>query len=267
MLRFADHTTDIGDILQSVVEDGEVRVSLGKYAGQNETSLGVSSDAPVWQQTGFASRPADPDERGSAMAVYVLDGDQKRVVATRDNRNINLIAELLPGESIVFGQNGNFLRLHQDGRISMFTTEGNDPTGDGASVSATLDPEDGGSWTVNIKHGKLVFDKLGFRVVHSGGGRLSLGGMGAPAPFNQLSSYCQIQAGMINLNGLCSLGTTAGAANDAAIQATVTFTNALVAAIATISTASPGATAMTSGPFLAALAAYLTAVQNLGKFS
>lgn len=82
MVRFADHLTSVADVLLSTTDDGEIRVNLG----DTTTGEGLDSEVPVWGVDGFVSVPNEPDDDGAAQAFFIVDGHERRVVATRDNR-------------------------------------------------------------------------------------------------------------------------------------------------------------------------------------
>lgn len=95
MPRFADHLVSTADILLSKVVDGEVRVNLGDLAGDAE---GVGSDVAMWGLPGFYSVPDLPDAAtGAAQALYLVDGQAKRVIAARDNRQAPKAGTAPPG--------------------------------------------------------------------------------------------------------------------------------------------------------------------------
>lgn len=99
--RFVDQSTSVADILASSVTDGEIRVNLG-YLNEGK---GIGADSPYWGVDGFFSRPNDPNpdapDGGAAMAFYIVDGDTKRIVATRDNRFSSVSAALLQGDRAI----------------------------------------------------------------------------------------------------------------------------------------------------------------------
>jgi len=95
---WADHLTGVADILASTSDGGEVLVNLG----DTRDNSGIAAEAPMWGVDGFVSRPNDPDEAGACEALYVVDGDEKRVVATRDMRFAEQVGTLQPGDRAIF---------------------------------------------------------------------------------------------------------------------------------------------------------------------
>src|SRR3990167_5975490 len=95
---WADHLTGVADILASTSDGGEVLVNLGDIRDNS----GIAAEAPMWGVDGFVSRPNDPDEAGACEALYVVDGDEKRVLATRDMRFSEQVGTLQPGDRAIF---------------------------------------------------------------------------------------------------------------------------------------------------------------------
>ena len=89
----------VSGILSSTVDDGEVRMQLGD---PSDPSGGFDADAPVWAVDGFISRPNPPDDDGQcALAYSVYQGNQNYVVSTKDNRYVDAVGELEPGDRAV----------------------------------------------------------------------------------------------------------------------------------------------------------------------
>lgn len=85
------------DILATEAKTGEIRVNLG----DSITGEGFDHNVPLWGTDGFVSRPADPDDKGAAQALYFADGNQKRVLATRDQRWSDKAGNLEPGDRAI----------------------------------------------------------------------------------------------------------------------------------------------------------------------
>lgn len=252
----------ISDILATDSDDesSETRANLG-FADGTSQAQGVGSNTPVWSQFGFTSRVADPDENGAAMALSVQLGDQHRVFATRDMRSHGKLPQLKPGESMQFGAAGQFVRCHQDGSLSLYTTD--DGTPNGRSIHLHMSPTDG--FEMACPWGRFTMGPMGIHLVHYAGGRLDIGALaGLPGILSALDSYATLTASMANVSGnIVSLGSDGGAANALAVQGLLTFLAALMSAIGTITISTPGATAM--APMAAALTTLTTALQGLGK--
>lgn len=117
MPRFADHLTQVADILASETIDGEVRVNLGDAI----TGKGWGASSPVWGIAGFVSRPNDADADGCAMAMYVVDGNAKRVYATRDNRYADKVGEMQPGDCFIISRgSARFMLKAEEDSITIY---------------------------------------------------------------------------------------------------------------------------------------------------
>lgn len=263
MIPWADHLTGISDILLSEIVEGEVRYNLGYFAGENTTSQGVGASSPVWPQFGFVSRPADPDEDGAAMALWIQDGDQKRVISTRDNRHTDRLPDVQPGETAVYAVPGNFVRCQIDGAITAMTTDDN--TTDGNAIYWKMSPTRG--FEFSSPWARIMAGPYGISLVHSSGARLDLGSLGGlPPPFDLLSSSATITAASISLMaGAISQGNpfTPGLANEIAVTALKTWVSAVSLAF-THATPASGMTA-DNATIQSALTALLLVIDNLGK--
>jgi len=98
MTAFADHLTDIADIVRSDVTDaGEVRANIG----DSITGTGYGAQTPMWTPDGYIARPNDPDANGAARALYVVDGSAKRIVGVRDSRYASKVGAMEPGDRAI----------------------------------------------------------------------------------------------------------------------------------------------------------------------
>lgn len=146
---------------------------------------------------GFASRPVDKDADGACGAYYAVDGAQGFAWLANDGRIQSKLPEMLPGESFQYGVTGCFVRCHQDGRISLFTTD--DATIDGRTVALTVGPT---GLVFNAPWGNLKFDDTGFHVLTSSGARIDMGACGGlPAPLSALASYATMSAALVHIEG------------------------------------------------------------------
>jgi hypothetical protein len=263
MTKFADHTTFIADILSTSVVNGEIRAKLGYWDGTTAESLGISQQSPVWSSFGFDSRAADPTLNGACMASCTPDGDEVRVHNTRDLRMSGKLPDLQPGEARAYGYAGNFTRWSANGEIASCTSD--DGTPQGRSIYERLSPEDG--WEVVTPWGRAGIGPYGAYIQHAGGAKLILGSIGGlDPPLDTLSSFATLIGGMVRLKGgAVSLGSDGGVANETAVLLMITILSKLVKAISLITSATPGATAL-SDPSVALPAndvAFITAFQTL----
>lgn len=190
-------------------DSGELRYKLAE-----NDNTGVLSDATCWGIDGFYSRPSDPDERGACQALLAYEGNNRRVIATKDNRITGKYAELEPGDrAVVTDGNARFLLRKADDSLSWVTSEDG-----GDTVLMQLTPT---AWTlmmpgaigamIQMKHdrivmsvnqgGSLIIDKAG---VHIGGpltecntGLVTLGMLAPSTPLVQgVNSVCMGPTGM-----------------------------------------------------------------------
>lgn len=139
---------DTADILGSDTEDGEVRLELGDVV----TGVGVATDTSVWTMDGFFSRPNDPDGDECARALYLVDGDEKIVVATQDNRYSSKVGELEPGDRAIVGKGEQRIFLKETGQqVVLYTV--NQPAD--LSMQVMLD---GANGMLQLSNGNAVLE-------------------------------------------------------------------------------------------------------------
>ncbi len=97
MKRWASDTTETADILDTSVDSGEVRCSLGYADGE----VGIGSEVPIYGIGTILARPADATNGEAAMAIYTQSGNQKHVFAWRDNRYSEKAGSLSPGDTAI----------------------------------------------------------------------------------------------------------------------------------------------------------------------
>lgn len=213
---------------------------------------------------GFAARPADPDPDGtSCQVLYAFDNSESYAWLANDPRVQSKLPPIKPGETFVYGSTGAFLRMGNDGVISLFTTD--DTTIHGRSVFQQIGPT---GFTFVFPFGKMTFDATGFHVLHNSGARLDLGAIAAPAPLNALSSYATLSAAMVHVEGSAvHVGTATGVPQPGAMATAVL---ALATAVQGVLTAlgvpgaficaSPSSAAVPGPGLLSAIAAAETAL-------
>jgi hypothetical protein len=106
----------VADVLATSVEDGEVRANIGF----SETGKGIGAGEPCWWGAdGFVSRPNDPDDDGACMAWFLQDGNDKRILAYRDNRYSSKVGQLEPGDRGIVsrGEARFFLKAARDALV------------------------------------------------------------------------------------------------------------------------------------------------------
>jgi hypothetical protein len=185
---------------------------------------------------GVLTRPSDPEvdgdgnpvEGGGTLALIGRDGTDTFIIPLGDPRDLAKLPTAKKGERVLYGPAANFVRCHDDGRVTMFTST--DGTLDGKSVFAQVAPD---GFTFFAPWGKLTFDNNGFHMVHSSGARMDAGAIGGlPAPLDALGSYIKLAGAMAQIEAsTVALGAASGTP-DAAAKSTP-----LLAALTAIGTA------------------------------
>jgi len=125
MVAWADYTTGIADIVGSFQDDGEVRVNLGNAAD----GVGFASEEPMYGPDGFIGMPNEPSDDGACQAIYLVDGDRKRVVGTRDNRWLDKVGALKPGDRAIITDSPARILLKRDGdKVVLYTETSSEKT-------------------------------------------------------------------------------------------------------------------------------------------
>jgi hypothetical protein len=130
---FADYLTEPADILSARPVDGDVRINVGDVASDGE---GWSADVAMWGVPGFISIPDPPDADGAAQALLLVDGQEKRSIAARDNRIASKIGEGKAGDRfIVCRRDARVLVKAEENAVNIYTVNEED---DDASMMLDL---------------------------------------------------------------------------------------------------------------------------------
>ncbi len=126
-----------------------------------------------------------------------------------------------PGEPILYGPVGQFLRMKLSGDIAALTTD--DATPEGRSIYWRLSPDKG--FEVVTPWGRITCGPEGIHLVHSSGARLDLMAVsGLVSPLDALGSSAGLSADTVSVEGTAvSLGTDAGATNATAVGVLLTW--------------------------------------------
>lgn len=141
----------------------------------------------------------------------------------------------VPDDARFYAESTNFVRLKEDGSISLFTTADNTPNGQ--SVFFQVRPD---GFVMKAPWGKFTFDKYGCHMLHVSGARFDFGAIGGlPAPLDSLGSYAKIGAAIVDLEGAAiSSGTATGAADNVALATpTLAVLNAITVYITALNVA------------------------------
>jgi hypothetical protein len=223
---------------------------------------------------GTISRPRDPDVDATGAnplgctIMYGWEGDRGHAWFLDDPR----VAALLPLKV----EPGGYMNYshRDDGQLSILRLRGTDgtfvvyaPGKDGKTQGSyiMLDPVNG--LDISTPWGRFMMGPSGVVLRDISGARLELGTIGGlPPPLDALASRAKLSAATVAVNGSAvSLGTDGGATSQLAIEALITCIRAFAAQVATITTATPGATAMAEPAFVTLLAALDVALAPIGK--
>lgn len=255
--------------------------------------LGIQVDGYGEEQAGLASymaqgacgelaRCMDPELgpngqplQGKACEVmYAHEGSRGHAWCLNDPRTLTKLPQMHKGEKIVFAPNliAQFIRFHDTGAISLYTTD--DGTVNGKTIKRSLSPDPLQGIVDYSPWGFTKLNVTGYHVQTSGGARFDGGGMSAPGLPSSLGSYWNFQAGtfaaqasvvqlgptpeaqdaVVKLKGALAMIALQQAALDAISTALLSFVPgpsavmpgapAAAAAIAACSSGTPGATVL-----------------------
>lgn len=200
------YTFDMGHVLYSEVseEDGyhENQVSM--------TGGGGTSTGAVHFPYGVFARAPDPDKAGEEVdpagattALYWHDSNDLHMMPLEDSRAVDKLPLLKKGETIVYAQAGQFIRLHESGTISFATsTKGGALEGE----PVTFQIKSTGLY-FTAPWGRLIFDRTGFHVVTTAGARIDLSPMTGVPLLEQVGTAAIIKAGTVLIDSpLASIG-------------------------------------------------------------
>jgi len=169
--------------------------------------------------------------------------------------NPRLLPNVKEGDFVIYGQSGQFFRLHANGAVSLVATD--DATDTGRTIYLRVGKnglESQSPWM------RLTAGKLGFNGLHTpSSSRLTFGSFGGlPPPLDALGSNVTIRADSVCIDAAAvSIGATSGLVNETAVTALITLLGTLAAAI--------DAAAMTPGVNTAIVTAAAAALANIGK--
>lgn len=190
--RFTSSLIDHADIVTSTVVDGDVRFNLGDAT----KGTGVDADSPFFGIDGFVSMPNDADGDGAADCFYVIEGNQKIALGTRDRRYLTRLGALKPGDRFMYSKGAARHGIKNADDLAFLYTE---RQSDGMSMLASL----------NGKTGEIILS-VGLTRVQIEEKRIELSINGGPAILidgTGLTSLISLRADRIQINGgLVTLG-------------------------------------------------------------
>ena len=119
MPRNADYLTDISDVLGSQVSSGEVYVTIGDSIDGD----GWGANAAMWGPDGYIAVPNAASQGAACRALYLVDGNMKRVFACRDNRIASKAGALAPGDRAIVTDGAPRIRIVKQSEVVELYTE------------------------------------------------------------------------------------------------------------------------------------------------
>jgi len=147
-VTYPQDTLQVYDILASDrdADTGEIRVNIG----DSLTAEGETIGSSYWAADGFFGRPNDPTDEGACQALYHVEGNQQRVIGTKDNRFTSAYSEMEEGDrAIVTDGSPKFFLKKATQQVALYTENGGDNTKpmiidlNGADGIITLSVSDG----------------------------------------------------------------------------------------------------------------------------
>jgi hypothetical protein len=126
-MAYAQDVLQEYDILASDrdADTGEIRVNIGDSLTEEGETIGSS----MWAADGFFGRPNDPSAEGACRALYHVEGNQQRVIATKDNRFVGAYFDLEEGDrAIVTDGSPKFFIKKATQQVALYTENGGDST-------------------------------------------------------------------------------------------------------------------------------------------
>lgn len=256
----------------STDEDGFTSLTHDDDGEQGGAPVPIQHWHGIWsvplEPTSVDPNSLEPDPTQSAASLTAYEGALRHCFPLSSPAVIKNLPIGVKGETIVHNSFGAFSRYHKDGSISHSTTS----TGGGADGQTVADRTTPTMHTRFGPWGRETFDATGYRIKHTGGARFALGYAGGLFP--GLSSYARIEAHMFEVNAAAiALGPKGSICQSVAqviplvelLQSVMLAVEAVFAAAATITTATPGPSVMpAAAPAIADAQALLaTALEDL----
>lgn len=202
----AYNVIDVGvDVLTTEMADNG---TIGAQTGSAIDKSVSSNDCEIWGPIGYCARPSKPIAgKNACQAVSIAGADRDALIAFRDLRSQEVYGNLSPGDVCIYsaGADGSGqakLNLRGDGAAVLSTTDDNTDAGSPQYLKIDKD-----KFEIRHKYGRITLDAQGLSIRLPNGAGILLGGVtpefGAAVG---LSTFCNINAQTINLNGICNLG-------------------------------------------------------------
>lgn len=245
-----DALLDFGvDILSTTLDKATGRILA--YLGDVKAKRSESDAAQFMQHVGMATRPrkAEPG-KGAAQCVRICRSNGDVVIASSDSRTQEMYGQLDDGESAFFASDGQARALFKkDGSVNLYTRAGN--TAGGAGMVIQLDAAGNTARVLNGAGIGAVFDGTSATITAGDGAAITANADGTMHVVG--TGAVQIDGGSVVLGSSPALNpiTNQVALNPTAL---VNFLTLFVTAVGTITSVTPGATAIaTISPLLAPL--------------
>lgn len=106
--RYTEGLIEHADVVASTTAtNGEILVNLGDAT----TKAGIDSGVAFWGIDGFLSRPANPDATGATQYVFVMDGNRRIAIGSRDRRFYDGLETIDVGDRMIFAPSGIRIRF------------------------------------------------------------------------------------------------------------------------------------------------------------
>jgi hypothetical protein len=184
---------------------GEIRINIG----ESTDGSGLASSAALWCADGFFGVPVEPDADGACSVLYQVEGNQRRAIASKDNRFVDAYGQMAPGDrAIVSDCKARWLMKRESDSITVYTQDANDDPlvlsvdGSQGAIIAQVGGA-GGTATLEMKSGEVKISAGGTACIQIKGneiyifgdlfwaatGRVVLGQVGgAPPPIGASSA-------------------------------------------------------------------------------
>ena len=162
---------DTADILTSTIENGQITLTLGDCNEDEGFVAAWSKQCAIMGIDGFYSVPIDYDKNGSAQAVYYNDGKRDLIIGYADNRYIDNVGDLEPGDRAITTKNSAriFIKDKQES-VTLYAEAATLPPEE-SSMMVHLDGQDG-SISMSVGGSVLKMDKDEIRLTAGGGAAL-----------------------------------------------------------------------------------------------
>lgn len=187
----ADDLIVTADITLVTVQSGEVRCNVGDAT----SSEGIGAVCSVWGMDGYIAAPnlPEPDGTAACQCIYVQDGNEKKIIGTRDHRFQPQTGNIEAGDRLIVCKSAAKVVLKDSkATVTLATTDDGTPSGNSSQIINSPD-----EISLRSKYGAIIIDKDGIWLLHASGAEICLFSASLPNPMSVVSikaSRCQIDA-------------------------------------------------------------------------